>query len=180
MKRTAMVAVAVAMLSTAAASAADFAPNVDDKGTISLPKDLRARLTHLGSWVVGDPDAPGHGFHDVYADDKAVAAFRMTGKFPDGSVLVKEIRTIAKGDLTTGNGVNWADKPVQWFVMVKDAKGRFPGNRNWGDGWGWALFMADDPARNVSADYQADCMGCHTPAAATDWVFVQGYPTLAK
>ena len=24
--------------------------------------------------------------------------------------------------------------------MIKDAKGRFPGNDLWGDGWGWALF----------------------------------------
>ena len=29
--------------------------------------------------------------------------------------------------------------------MIKDAKGRFPGNDLWGDGWGWALFLAKEP-----------------------------------
>ena len=59
--------------------------------------------------------------------------------------------------------------------MVKDAQGRFAGNANWGNGWGWALFDASN-ARNInaSADHSKDCMGCHVPAKATDWVYVQG------
>ena len=41
--------------------------------------------------------------------------------------------------------------------MIKDAKGRFPGNDLWGDGWGWALFEAKDPKKNVATDYTTDC-----------------------
>ena len=40
------------------------------------------------------------------------------------------------------------------------------------------LVKADAPAKNVAVSYKADCMGCHVPAAKTDRVFIQGYPTL--
>jgi len=90
-----------------------------------------------------------------------------------------EIRTMKWDDLPTGH-VIYADEPVDWFVMVKDGKGRFKNNPNWGDGWGWALFKAADPKKNVSASYKADCMSCHEVAKDTDRVFVHGYPTLRK
>ena len=64
--------------------------------------------------------------------------------------------------------------------MVKDAKGRFDGQPLWGNGWGWALFAGDAPTKNTATDFRADCLGCHTPARSTDWVYVQGYPALAR
>lgn len=164
---------------SAGGGAKSFSPYVDADGHITLPKDFRARWTHLGSWVVQQAGAPGQGFHDVYTEPASAAAFRKTGQWPDGATLVKEIRGIESGPLTTGPGL-WAGDNKVWFVMVKDLKGRFSGNANWGDGWGWALFEAKDPSKNASASHQADCMGCHVPAKATDWVFLNGYPTLRK
>jgi len=38
--------------------------------------------------------------------------------------------------MTTGDA-HWASGPKVWFVMIKDEKGRYPGNPLWGDGWGW-------------------------------------------
>jgi hypothetical protein len=38
-------------------------PYVDAKGNISLPKDFRTSMVHLGSWFVPSGDASG--FHDV-------------------------------------------------------------------------------------------------------------------
>jgi hypothetical protein len=64
--------------------------------------------------------------------------------------------------------------------MIKDAKGRFPGNHLWGDEWRWALFMGKEPARNVATDYSTDCRTCHVPAKKDDWVYVRGYPVLKK
>lgn len=157
---------------------APFSPYVDARGTITLPKDFRTRWTHLGSWVVQQDGAPGQGFHDVYTEPASAASFRKTGQWPDGATLVKEIRGITSGPLTTGPAL-WAGDNKVWFVMVKDSKGRHAGNGNWGDGWGWALFDAKQPSTNASVSYQKDCLGCHTPAKATDWVFLQGYPTLA-
>ena len=155
-----------------------FSRHVDAKGSISLPTDFRSQWTHLGSWVVQQDGAPGHGFHDVYTEPASAAAFRKTGQWPDGATLVKEIRSIQSGVLTTGPGL-WAGENTVWFVMVKDRKGRFAGNASWGNGWGWALFDASkNRSVNASTDQRKDCMGCHVPAKATDWVFVGGYPTL--
>ncbi len=159
---------------------AKFSDYVDDTGAITLPSGYREKWSHIGSWVVPDEKAPGHGFHDVYTQLGTVEAYKKTGKFPDGTVLVKEIRTIKSGPMTTGPKVEWAGDNSVWFVMIKDEKGRFPDNPNWGDGWGWALYRADAPSKNVSTDYKKDCIGCHAPANLTDWVYIQGYPELRK
>lgn len=156
-----------------------FSPYVDGKGNISLPDDFRKSMVHLGSWFV--PEGGASGFHDVYTEEKTVEVFRQTGKFPDGAVLVKELRASNSGDYTTGKGVSYAtDSLKQWFVMVKDSKGRFSQNPQWGDGWGWALFKPDNPAKNVSTDYKADCLGCHLPVRDKDLIYTEAYPTLAK
>lgn len=146
---------------------------------LRVPKELRAGHVHLGSWIVPEDGAPGQGFHDVYTDTRSVEAYRKTGTFADGTVLVKEIRGIRSDTLTTGHA-SWADETKVWFVMVKDANGRYKDSPLWGDGWIWALYKADAPAKNVAVSYAIDCQGCHTPAAATDHVFVQGYPTLRQ
>jgi len=150
---------------------------VSKSGTITLPESFRQHWVHLGSWVVSDTKAPGHGFHDVYTQPEAVKAFHDTRKFPDGAVLIKEIRNIGSGKMTTGDA-QWATDNALWFVMIKDSKGRFKGNANWGEGWGWALFEAKKPKVNTSKAYVESCLGCHTPAKRNDWVFVEGYPTL--
>ena len=156
-----------------------FSPFVDAQGNIDLPADFRKNMVHLGSWFVPAGDASG--FHDVYSQASAVEAYRKTGKFPDGATLVKELRPSHSGTYTTGENVSYAVGELkQWFVMIKDTQNRFPDNPLWGDGWGWALFKPDAPARNVATSYKTDCLGCHVPAKATDWVYVEAYPTLTK
>ena len=109
---------------------------VDKAGNIKMPASYRQNWTHLGSLLVADPKAPGHGFHNVYAQPEAVKAYRQTGKFPDGTVLVKEVDKVKTGTMTTGEA-QWAGDVNIWFVMVKDSKGRFKGNGHWAEGWGW-------------------------------------------
>jgi hypothetical protein len=81
--------------------------------------------------------------------------------------------------MTTGT-VSSASTLLGWFVMVKDNNGRFPENKLWGDGWGWAWFEASDANRTISKDYRRDCMACHTPAKASDWLYIHGYPPLKR
>ena len=155
-----------------------FSPYVDEAGNIKLPDDFRRTMVHLGSWFI--PEGGASGFHDTYAESSAVDEYRKTGKWPDGATLVKELRPAVTGDYTTGKGVSHAGSDIkQWFVMVKDTKGRFPNNANWGDGWGWALIKTDDTQKNVSTNYKKDCLGCHLPAKGTDWIYVEGMPTLS-
>jgi len=170
------------ILGTATAQAGDLAAEtystiVSKTGEISLPENYRPHWSHLGSWVVNDAKAPGYGFHDVYTQPEAVKAFLETGHFPDGMVLIKEIRKLGSGTLTTGPAL-WAIDTAVWFVMVKDTKGRFKGNANWGEGWGWALFEAKNRNINTSKGYLQSCLSCHVPAKQTDWVYIDGYPTL--
>ena len=161
------------------ATESTYTPWVDGKGQLSLPQDFRLKLAHLSSWYV--PEGGASGFHHVYTQPETIEAYRKTGKFPDGAILVKELRDSQKGDYTTGKGVSSPTGTIkQTFLMVKDSQGRFKGNKNWGDGWGWALFKPDNPTVNVSTDYKADCLGCHTPVKDTDWVFIDGYPTLKE
>jgi hypothetical protein len=32
--------------------------------------------------------------------------------------------------------------------------------------------------KTTSTDYKKDCIGCHEPAQATDWIYTPGYPPL--
>lgn len=154
-----------------------FSPYVDSEGNITRPTDFREKWTYLGSWV--HPESEKDGIHNVYTEPGVVEKYKENGdKFPDGAVLVKEVLSEASQDMTTGKGVLHAKDIVLWFVMVKDEKGKFPDNPKWGDGWGWALYNADDPSKDVSTDYKKDCIGCHIPAKQTDWIYIQGYPAL--
>jgi hypothetical protein len=160
-----------------AAAVDGFSAHVDNDGNIRLPPDFRLSMVHLGSWYI--PAGEASGFHDVFTEKKTVEVYRETGQFPDGATLVKELRAADVADYTTGNSVSHAAAgPKQWFVMIKDTQGRFSGNSLWGDGWGWALYKPDDPDRNVATDYKTDCLACHVPAKATDWVYTHAYPTL--
>ena len=175
-------ATSLAMLPVAGATGSSEAADAEvvaADGTISLPKDFRRRYVHLGSWFV--PEGEASGFHDVYADPQAVDGYRESGRFPDGAVLVKELRPARSADYSTGAGVGHATSELkQWFVMVKDGSDRFPGNPLWGHGWGWGLFKPDAPERNVATGYAQDCLGCHLPAQANDLVYVEAYPTLTR
>ena len=155
-----------------------FSPFVAADGTISLPEDFRS-WAHLGTWSVDSDEEEGGsaGYHQVYTQPETIEAYRRTGRFPDGAVLVKELLSTATADMTTGR-ISRAAKTDGWFVMIKDGEGRFAGNPLWGDGWGWALFESDKPNATVTTDYRADCLGCHVPAQANDWVYVEGYPVL--
>ena len=115
--------------------------------------------------------------HNVYTQPETIAAYNKTGEFPDGAVLVKEVRESKADRLTTGHAA-WSTDMKVWFVMIKDRQERFDDNDHWGDGWGWALFEAKDPTKNVSAGYDTSCLACHVPAEKNDWVYVYGYPDL--
>lgn len=148
---------------------------VDKEGNIRKPSDYRDRYELLGTYTVLDPK--GDQMHVTYATPGTAAYYRKTGKFPDGAVLVKEIYGTDHAQLTTGDA-HWASGIKVWFVQIKDEKHRYPNNKLWGDGWGWFLFKADAPDKQVATDYKKDCLGCHIPAKSTDWTYIQGYPVL--
>ncbi len=148
---------------------------VDKAGNIGKPKDYRDKYQALGAYTVLDPK--GNQMHFTYASPGSAEYYRQNGKFADGTVLVKEVFGTEHAQMTTGDA-HWASGTKVWFILVKDEKGRYPGNPLWGNGWGWALYKSDAPDKQVAVDYKKDCLSCHIPAKATDWIYVQGYPVL--
>ena len=153
---------------------------VDAKGNLRVPADYRTSYQFLGSWAVADAvGKPPDQLHIVYASPGTISAYRGDKRFPDGSVLVKEVFQTATGTMKTGI-VSRTQTLKGWFVMVKDSKDSHPGNALWGDGWAWSWFDADDPSKTTSTNYRVNCLPCHVPARATDLIYVQGYPPLEQ
>jgi hypothetical protein len=169
------------MLSAQGNTTSTFSQYVDADGGIRLPLNYRTEWSFLGTWAVASKKEKGRidEFHNVYTQPNTIEAYKKTGKFPDGTILVKELLKTKTGSMTTGE-VSWGAEIFGWFVMIKDTMGRFKGNRLWGGGWGWALFYADNPMNTVTKDYEGDCIHCHLPAKQTDWVYVHGYPVLVS
>lgn len=164
-----------------AAPTETFETLVDDRGNISLPTDFRRHWIHLGSYVVEAGESaenPGPDLHQVYSQPQSVSYYREHSEFPDGAVLVKTVSATQAETMTTGR-VHYDDTPKVTFVMVKDRRDRFPDNRAWGEGWGWALFEGDQPGPSQTSDWQGEgfnnCHGCHLPARENDWVYIEGY-----
>jgi hypothetical protein len=160
---------------------------VDETGNISLPGNFRSEWTFLGTWSIAEKDvatsseASRHGaagLHNVYTQNGVAKHFREHGSFPDGAVLVKELLKATTDSMTTGT-VSHGTEVEGWFVMVKDTQERFSDNPLWGDGWGWILFNADEPDKAVTENYKTECLGCHIPARADDWIYLSGYPILS-
>jgi hypothetical protein len=151
---------------------------VDANGNLRVPADYRTSYQFLGSWAVADGvGKTPNQLHVVYASPGTIAAYRQDKEFPDGSVLVKEVFRTATEPMKTGT-VSRAETLKGWFVMVKDSKDSRAGKALWGDGWGWSWFDADNPLKTTSTNYRVNCLPCHVPARATDWIYVQGYPPL--
>jgi Cytochrome P460 len=153
---------------------------VDATGNLHVPDDYRATYQFLGSWAVaaGEGQSPKE-LHVVYASPGTIAAYRESGGFPDGAVLVKEVFYTAAEPMTTGI-VSHADKLKGWFVMVRDSGNHYVGKKLWGDGWGWSWFDATDPLKTTSTDYETNCLYCHIPAKSSAWIYVGGYPPLRR
>jgi hypothetical protein len=165
---------------TAISSASQTEAAVDAEGNLRVPREYRTTYQPLGSWAVAADEGRGSKeLHVVLGSPGSVEAYRKDGRFPDGTVFVKEVFKTATKEMTTGT-VSHAEELKGWFVMVKDSAGRYPGNALWGDGWGWSWFDAANPTKTTSTDYKLNCKSCHVPAQATDWVYVDGYPALKR
>jgi hypothetical protein len=151
---------------------------VDAQGTLHVPSSYRADYEFLGTWAIAADKGVGSSeLHIVYASPGTIAAYHTSRHFPDGTVLLKEVYETATAPMTTGT-VSHARTLKGWFVMVKDSRNSHPGNLLWGDGWGWSWFDAGNPTKTTSTSYKKDCLSCHVPAQATDWIYTSGYPAL--
>jgi Cytochrome P460 len=153
----------------------------DPQALLYVPDaDYRRDWALLGSFSVlaDDPEAGAKEFHVVYTLPENVDAYRKTGAFPEGAILVKDVFATSTEALTTGTA-SYANTLIGRFVMVKDQGDKYAGTSPlWGDGWGWAFYEGAETRKTVSTDYKEDCLGCHEPVRNQDLLHIQGYPIL--
>ncbi len=113
-------------------------------------------------------------FHSVYMDPESFAHYEKTGKFRDGTVLVKELSSVGSKEATSGKGY-FQGQFTGLETAIKDST-RFkdePGN------WAYFSFGHKYPLKaEASKNAAAACNECHQNNAKTDWVYTQYYPVL--
>jgi hypothetical protein len=125
---------------------------------------------------------------NAYVEPSAMAAFQKTGKWPDGTQIVKEMSAIEVDpgcDETTcickkdiGNGI-FETSFMGLGMMVKDAK-RFP---NAPGNWGYFSFGHKPPPYSSTASVRPkeQCESCHVALASeTDYVISRAHIGLAQ
>ena len=161
-------------------------------GAVFNPDGKMKLPTGYREWVfVGAPLTPNAlnsgkasfpEFHNVYVERKNFDAYQKAGKFPEGTVLVKELVLLQKP--TFPDGSQQAPSGRGYFegdfngmdVSVKDSK-RFAGT----NGWGYFTFGHHAlPYEQTAAESSIEeCAGCHIGnVAKTDMTYVQFYPVL--
>jgi Cytochrome P460 len=154
-------------------------------GELKLPTGFR-------NWVfVGGPLTPNglNGgkanfpeFHNVYVEARNLDAYKKTGNFPEGTLIVKELTLVLKptfpdGSRTEPSGRGFFNGAFNGIdATVKDTK-RFAKT----NGWGFFTFghHALPYAASAAESSVSECAGCHMAnVAKTDMTWVQFYPLL--
>ena len=116
-------------------------------------------------------------FSNVFVNPGAYDGFMKTGKWPDGSVFVLEIRRAASEGAINGNTTaRYQTNLVAIEAEVKDSR--------FADGWAFYDFGGarnlQESSAPLSGDRVAGCIECHTKNTAVERTFVQFYPTLLE
>lgn len=115
------------------------------------------------------PSGMDHDMVDnVFVDPQSWQEFKKTGRWPDGTVMVKEPRMGAREGSISKGGTFQTEELFSLEVHVKDSK-RFK------DGWAFFVHNGQAPAEVIPSD--AACYSCHIGSGAVDTTFVQFYPT---
>src|SRR4051795_7722547 len=152
------------------------AAQFEGKETLLRPEGYREWVfvgSSLGLRYEGGKERPERlEYKNVYIDPTAYRAYKETGAFPEGTVLVLET-AIGEEKKEPGLRGSFQKEFTGLSAAVKD-KDRFP------DGWAYFSF-ADGPGKTKDKARPfptAACFDCHHQKAADDHVFTQFYPVL--
>lgn len=112
-------------------------------------------------------------FDNVFVTHSAYRSFQQTGKWPDGTVFVLEVRASVQQGSINRQG-HFQGDIVHMEAHVKDEK-RFPRK--------WAFFSfgaGGTQAAGTPFPGTADCFTCHEKSGALDTTFAQFYPTVRE
>ena len=162
----------------------EIKPQWNDKGELLQPAEFRALWVYLGSPFtpnsLNDGEAGFPEYHNVYVQPSAFKAYRKTGKWPEGTMMLKELQLVdsAKGDEDDGSryevsGRGFFPGAVNGMdVAVKDSS-KFSETKN----WGYFNFGHHAPpyAKSAMAAPKEACAQCHIDSAGEDMVFEKFY-----
>jgi Cytochrome P460 len=141
-----------------------------DKDKLITPKNYREWI-YLSSGLDMSysirEKAPDHSmFDNVFVNPAAYKVFEETGKWPDKTMFVLEVRAAESAGSINKAGHFQSTEMMGAEVHVKDASHG-----------GWAFYDLDGERGNLIPK-TATCYSCHEQHAAVDTTFVQFYPTL--
>jgi YHS domain-containing protein len=174
---TGVAAILAALMLEAADRPETDGPQFTADGQLVRPNGYREWVyLSSGLGMVYGPAAEGASdaaprFDNVFVNPAAYKAFMATGKWPDKTIFVLEIRA-SESKASINKGGRFQSSLVAIEAEVKDEK-RFPSK--------WAFFgfgMSSSPARMLPTS--AQCYSCHSTNGAVDNTFVQFYPTLLE
>jgi hypothetical protein len=185
---TLLAAAALASFLTCAAhsqSTPAWGPKWTANGQLELPTGYH-EWVFLGAPIT--PNALNGGkaafpeYHNVYVQPEVFRAYRKTGEWPEGTIMLKELRLSQPGTVPDGSSVE------------ASGRGYFPAARNGIDisvkdsmrfketnGWGFFNFGHHAPPyeKTAAAAPKDACAGCHI-ANATNIVFSKFYEPILK
>ena len=161
--------------STAAVQAKPY--SLDGQGRLIRPVGYRQWVyvgTPLTPNDLNPPEASFPEFHNVYIDPVSYVHYAETGKFREGTVLVKELVSVGSKAAVSGNGY-FMGEFVGLEATIKDSV-LFPNEPGY---WGYYSFGHSYPLAEAAEAFPAGaCNACHEASAQDDWVFTQYYPIL--
>ena len=162
-----------------APAAADDRPQYSNGTSLIRPVNYREWVFLSSSLDLnypppGAPPGPQR-FDNVFVNPSSYRAFMQTGRWPDKTIFVLELREAAREAAPDRMGkFQAAMSGIE--AEVKDSQ--FP------DGWAYFVFGQPGPSNAgvapLSGDAVARCIDCHTKNTAVERTFVQFYPTLLE
>jgi hypothetical protein len=145
-------------------------PQFTASGQLLRPSGYRTWVwLSSGLGMAYGPNAPQSTddppFDNVFVGPSAYAAFQKNGVWPDGTVMVLEIRSsLSKGSINRGGHFQGPLRAVEAEVKQKGK---------------WAFYGFEAEAASAARIPEtASCYSCHAANGAVDNTFVQFYPTL--
>jgi hypothetical protein len=151
-------------------------PSYTADGQLKYPADY-PEWVFLGtgidmSYTADAAMANGSMFNNVFVNPSAYRAFKQTGHWPEGTMMVLENRGAAGAQSINKRGKTETAELMGLEVHLKDSA------HLKGDGWGFYGFE-DAGDRKVTGKLftrPASCYTCHEAHGAVDTTFTQFYP----
>ena len=146
-------------------------PTYTDGGQLKYPADY-SEWNFLGtgidmSYTADAKPASDSMFNSVFVNPSAYRAFKQTGHWPEGTMLVLENRGATGAASINKRGKTESSELMGLEVHVKDSahlKG------------GWGFYSFDDKVSGKLIPRPATCYTCHEQHGVVDTTFVQFYP----